>query len=102
MTLRVARLSIIVALVALFSCPALAALATPACDWRSSTVALLEQEYSESVAGVGIMSGGRLVELLTSEKSWTLLLTMPNGVTCMIAAGEDWQRLPPKKKGEQS
>jgi len=42
---------------------------------------------------MGIANYGGLVEILSSQSgtSWTIILTMPNGVTCMIAAGENWE-----------
>jgi hypothetical protein len=39
-----------------------------------------------------MLGNGNIVELFTSEKgSWTLLLTLPTGVSCLIAAGDNWE-----------
>ena len=41
---------------------------------------------------------GGVIELYTSEKgSWTLLLTQPTGVSCLIAAGDNWETMPEPK-----
>ena len=42
---------------------------------------------------MGITSGGRLVELLRTKDgmTWTLIVTAPNGMACLIASGESWQ-----------
>ena len=39
---------------------------------------------------MGLASNGGVLEVLssTSGSTWTILVTMPNGVSCMIAAGE--------------
>ena len=45
---------------------------------------------------MGLANNGGVIEILSSGagKSWTIILTMPNGVTCMIAAGDSWEALP--------
>lgn len=54
---------------------------------------MLEARYGELSAGVGLNSDGRLTELLTSKDgaTWTLIVTSPNGVSCLVASGESWQ-----------
>lgn len=41
---------------------------------------------------MGITNNGGVMEILTSKdgETWTLLITMPNGMACMMATGEDW------------
>jgi hypothetical protein len=29
-----------------------------------------------------------------SGETWTVTVTMPNGISCMVATGQDWQDLP--------
>ena len=45
---------------------------------------------------MGLANNGGVIEILSSKtgNSWTIILTMPNGTTCMIAAGENWESLP--------
>ncbi len=46
-----------------------------------------------------------VIELFTAESgSWTILITMPGGVTCMMGSGEGWedQRKLPALLGEVS
>jgi hypothetical protein len=35
-------------------------------------------------------------EVLSSKSgtSWTIIITMPNGPTCMVAAGKNWEKIP--------
>ncbi len=62
------------------------------CGKREDIVKRLERAYQESNTGMGMASNGRLVELFTSETgTWTLMFTSPNGVSCLIAAGTNWE-----------
>jgi hypothetical protein len=43
-----------------------------------------------------------MVELFVSSAgSWTMLVTRPNGIACVAAAGQGWADLP-RKKGPQT
>jgi len=66
---------------------------TPLCTDREHVVSQLKKEYSEAPVALGIANNGGVIELFTSETTWTLTITSSNGVTCMIAAGEDWQTI---------
>jgi hypothetical protein len=64
------------------------------CDSRSKIISALDQEYREAPIGIGLTQNGRVVELLVSRKgSWTLLATGPTGMSCLIAAGENWEAM---------
>src|SRR5215471_13080393 len=67
--------------------------AGPACGKRDDVLAQLSQKYHEAPVGVGLAGNGGLIELLTAStgSTWTLIVTMPNGPTCLVAAGQDWQ-----------
>ncbi|MGE5148436.1 MAG: hypothetical protein ACM3N5_16915 [Candidatus Eiseniibacteriota bacterium] len=64
-----------------------------ACGERHDVLDKLAKQYKESPVGVGVASNGGVIELLTSETgtTWTLIITVPNGQSCILAAGEDWQ-----------
>ncbi len=68
----------------------------PVCTDRDTILSNLSTEYSEAPVAMGIANNGGVIEILSSAsgKSWTIILTMPNGMTCMIAAGESWEFLP--------
>lgn len=78
--------------------------ATPAhaqavCGDRGEIIARLESGYQEQATAIGLASNGGVVELYVSESgSWTLLLTQTTGVSCLIAAGEHWETVPPVVK----
>ncbi len=75
--------------------PALAQEAAP-CVKRSDFLAYLERQFDERPAAFGVTAGGWLLELVASASgSWTIIVTMPNGTSCGIASGSDWQQFRP-------
>jgi hypothetical protein len=77
-----------------------AAAQAPNCNKRVEIVRHLATVYAEAPVALGTASNGSVVELFHSKdgRSWTLTITAPDGETCMIAAGEDWNRLPPVER----
>ena len=67
--------------------------AAPACGKRDYVLAQLSEKYRETPVGIGLVGNGGLIELLTTKTgtTWTLIITLPNGPTCLLAAGRDWQ-----------
>ena len=61
------------------------------CGLRAAIAAQLKQVYAEEVVGMGLSDAGSLVELFVSPAgTWTVLLTSPQGISCMIGTGTDW------------
>lgn len=62
-------------------------------------MALLANKYQEPPIAVGVTNAGGLVEVLTSKygRTWTILVTSPHGMTCLVAAGEGWTEITPEK-----
>ena len=68
------------------------------CGERASLLKQLEGNYKEALVSMGLASNGSIVELTKSDEgTWTILLTSPKGLTCLIAAGEHWEVLKQKK-----
>ena len=64
---------------------------------RDKIVQALAQDYAETPAAYGVTrSGSGIVELLRTESgdSWTLILTLPNGMSRVLAAGIVWTPVP--------
>jgi len=63
------------------------------CTPRDKAVAELEKQFEEKVFGRGLSASGKqMIELFVSETgSWTVLASDPNGHSCVVASGEDWQ-----------
>ncbi len=64
------------------------------CTERSEVLGHLATKYSEAPVAMGLANNGGVIEVLSSDTSWTIIITMPNGVSCMLAAGESWESLP--------
>ena len=65
------------------------------CDKRAKVLDLLSQKYKESPVAIGVTTNGGLVEVLSAEEggTWSIIITAPSGVSCLVAAGEGWQAL---------
>ena len=69
------------------------ALAQPQCDQRDSVLELLAQKYKEAPVAIGVTHNGGLVEVLSTGKgtTWSIIVTTPTGMSCLVAAGEGWR-----------
>ena len=66
------------------------------CGERRAVVASLEKTYFETPVSMGLESNGGLIEILVSPTgTFTIIMTQPNGWTCVMAAGEDWENHKP-------
>lgn len=87
-----------VAAAALIAAPAFAQSpgSGPACVKRTELIKHLEAKYHEAPAAVGLADNGSLLEVFASKsgETWTVTVTMPNGISCMVATGQQWQDLP--------
>jgi len=85
-------LSVAVAAAALLA--AMPASAQAQCGPREQIVKSLGERFKETPTGMGITEPGQILELFTSDTgSWTVVLTMPSGTSCLIAAGENWDSI---------
>jgi hypothetical protein len=66
------------------------------CSTRANVLSHLATKYSEAPVAVGLAENGGVIEVLTSTEggTWTIIVTMPDGTSCMVAAGQDWEQLP--------
>ena len=76
---------------------AAAAQAQPLCSTRQDQLAYLESRWGERVVARAIDGQGRLVEVLRarSGETYSILITGPNGLSCIASGGHDWQELEP-------
>lgn len=62
------------------------------CGPRDIIIQRLAARFEERQSAVGMTNGGSLVELFVSPNgTWTFVHTNGNGITCLLAAGEDWE-----------
>ncbi len=64
------------------------------CAHRSELVTRLDQRFDQKLTVIGITSKGLLLEVFTSSaRNWSILITRPNGRSCIISHGTDWHGL---------
>ena len=68
------------------------ALAQTTCAERSKITNNLAQKFGETHIGGGLQSGTQMIEIWSSAKtgSFTILLTRPNGISCIVSSGQHW------------
>ena len=83
--------SFLISAVLLASVPAHAA---SGCLPHGKLVDLLDGRYSEQRIAVGLESNGRLFEVFATDdgSTWTMAITTPDGASCVVAAGIEWQK----------
>ncbi|MHA1566908.1 MAG: hypothetical protein ACTSX7_16480 [Alphaproteobacteria bacterium] len=71
-----------------------------ACSTRVDLLKRLGQVYSEDPVALGIATNGGMLEVLSTQNgsTWTIIITMPDGNSCMFASGESWQAIPRKSQ----
>ena len=64
------------------------------CEVRSKLVERLAATYKETSVATGLAHDGKLVEVLTnaSGETWSIIVTSPQGLSCLVATGEDWRK----------
>lgn len=67
--------------------------AKPICGKRGEVIGKLSGSFSEKPSAMGLTTNGDVIEVLTSPSgaTWTIVVTMPNGTSCLIALGENWE-----------
>ena len=92
--------------VALLACTpsAEAAAETAACAALAEVVAKLAQRFGETLRSVGLQRSDGLLEVYASDRTgtWTILVTRPDGISCLLAAGERWEEEPERAAGEDA
>jgi hypothetical protein len=64
------------------------------CADRAQVVARLAERFGETLRSLGLQRGDAVVEVYSSEETgtWTILMTRPDGITCLLAAGQRWEQ----------
>ncbi len=73
-----------------------AAMAQVPCDQRDKIIERLAVKYKEAPIATGVSSTGSLVEVLSTYDgdTWTVIVTSPDGNSCLIASGQGWHAKP--------
>lgn len=69
------------------------------CVARDDMVRQLESKYKERPNATGLSSNGYLLELFMTDtgSTWSIIISFPNGQSCIVDAGEHWRWRAPRK-----
>ena len=69
--------------------------AEPQCGVRDKVVERLATTYGETRRSMGLANNSTVMEVYASDKtgSWTITVTLPNGLTCLVASGDGFEAL---------
>ena len=63
------------------------------CAARTDIVKALGEKFHESETARGLVTPSVILEVFVSEQgTWTILATDTHGLSCVISAGEGWDR----------
>ncbi len=65
------------------------------CAPRPQVLERLNGGFGETRQSIGLGSNNSVIEVFASAStgSWTITVTMPDGTTCLVAAGDAFERL---------
>lgn len=71
---------------------------------RAKVVKTLAGKYDEAPAEIGLASDGSVIEVFKrlDGATWTIVVTLPNGFSRVVASGEAWMAVPKKITGPTS
>ena len=63
------------------------------CGKRTKILNVLRKSYGEVPKFRALNHMGNVIEVLISkQQSWTVIVTLPNGLSCLVSAGRYWDR----------
>lgn len=87
------------AAVTLFSSAGIASAAAP-CGSHDAVAKSLTTKFKEARRIMGVVNARAVMEIFMSPQgTWTVVVTDTKGVSCIIAAGQDWQEVPIEMAG---
>ncbi len=74
--------------------------AQPVCMPHDEFRVELHTNFSETPVAIAIANNGALIELYAKrdKSSWTLVMTRPSGLSCVLVAGEELNELPTREE----
>ncbi|QFT58979.1 hypothetical protein FIU94_09085 [Sulfitobacter sp. THAF37] len=65
------------------------------CGPRDIVVARLAEGYGETRQSIGLGANNAVVEVFASDEtgSWTITVTVPGGMTCLVASGQAYEEV---------
>ena len=75
------------------------------CGERDQTLKAFADRFDQIPIASGLAENGTVIEVLSDPNggSWSIIMTMTNGFSCILAIGEHWEAIDPTKlKGVES
>jgi hypothetical protein len=65
------------------------------CATREQVVERLGEKYGETRQSIGLGANTGVVEIFASDETgtWTIIITMPSGLACLVASGQAFETL---------
>ena len=64
------------------------------CGPHADVLSHLAQRYGEKPQVVALTDQGNLMEIVVSPAgTWTILITQPQGPSCIVATGKEWEEV---------
>jgi hypothetical protein len=77
--------------------------AAPQCSSHDKIVDALGNKYKETRRVMGVVNSKAVMEIFMSPQgTWTMVITDTRGISCVTAAGEEWQDVPVAVAGLES
>tara|TARA_B100000315_G_C14553179_1_gene576855 strand:- start:956 stop:1267 length:312 start_codon:yes stop_codon:yes gene_type:complete len=74
--------------------PASAQQAVLPCGERAEIVEQLTNNFSETPVSMGLTKDGAVLEMFVSkDRTFTVVVTQPSGISCLVASGGSWENL---------
>lgn len=73
------------------------------CHQPREIARLLSTDFSERPVAYGLQQDGTLMQIFASKtgETWTVVLTTPTGLSCIVAEGTRWENLPNSPNGPE-
>jgi len=67
----------------------------PQCALRPQVIEILARKYGETRRSIGIAANNTVMEVFASTDTgtWTIAVTLPDGLTCLMASGQGYESL---------
>jgi hypothetical protein len=65
------------------------------CAARDAVLTRLAETYGETRRSLGVAANSAVVEVFASDQTgtWTITVTAPNGITCLVASGDSFETM---------
>ena len=71
------------------------------CIDRDTLMIHLSRDWGEAAVGQGVMADGSLAQVFRSDggETWSIVITRPNGLACVVLVGSDWETMGERTNG---